>query len=174
MRAARLPLALSGLGALAGLALLLLGIPEPSALAGIAGLAVAHALFHAGERGRAGGRYATFALRIAVAMPLLLGFPLLSAPNPLVAALGFAWALGAVGVALGLFAPWAGLYAALAFPLALPVGGVPAYLALSLGALALAVTTDDTLSVDGWLRARRGGLFPTLRTEVVLEERPGR
>jgi hypothetical protein len=173
-----LPLAGAGL---AGLAFLRADL----ALAvGLAGAATALALLGPGpwsagtrlrlRRGRdvlaPARRYAPFALRLALAAPLLGGGLVLMRGPLLAQALGVAWVLGGFAVALGFLAPWAGLYAALALPLAVPLGASPAWAGLALAGFALMFMDDERLALDGRL-TRRGGLFPTVRSEVVLGER---
>lgn len=118
--------------------------------------------------------YSAFSLRIPLAfvlMPVGVSFAV-RGPFP-VQLLGFVFiAVGAV-VALGFLTPWAALAAALVFPLAVPVTGQGLWFAMSFGALALMFIDDTRVSVDQHLR-RRGGLFPRVKREVVLEPMPGR
>jgi len=119
-------------------------------------------------------QYSAFSLRLPLAfvlMPVGLSF-VLGGTFP-VALLGVAWmAVGAV-VALGLLTPWAALAAAFVFPLAVPATGSTLWFAMAFGGLALAFIDDDRVSLDERLK-RRGGLFPRVRREVVLEPAPVR
>ena len=174
MRAARpvaeaWPAPVLALGLLVGLGgALAAGFVEAFEAAGLAGAALALALLALRRRRHAAGAYAVFALRLALALPLLTGGMALLRGPVLAQALGVAWLAGGLLLALGLLTPWVALYAALAMPLALRFGGSAAWVGLAVAALALALADDDRLSLDGLL-APRGGLFPTLRVEVLLE-----
>ncbi|HEV8359676.1 MAG TPA: hypothetical protein VGR28_04385 [Candidatus Thermoplasmatota archaeon] len=165
MRARSLARGLVGLGFIIAVAGLFLGRWAPPALAATLGLGAGLLLLLSPRE-----RYGPFALRVALAVALLAGGHLLTgAPLLLVAALGVAWMAVGVALALGFLTPWSALVAAIAFLLLLPYG----YLApagFAVAALGLALLDDDTLALDARL-ARRGGLFPSVRHEVVLERR---
>jgi len=115
-------------------------------------------------------RFVPYALRISLALALLTqGTLLLFTGAFLAQAVGAVWLVLGLAVACGFLTGWAALASALALPLALRFGftrSVP----LALGALALALAADSWFALDAWL-ARRGGLFPSVEQEVVLERR---
>jgi hypothetical protein len=162
MRAADLARWLLIAASVAVLPALLLDRGTPPEWAAFAGLVVALAL------GWRRDRHAVFALRMAIALLLLAEGHLLAAQGPLlVQAVGVVWMAVGIAVAAGFLAAWAAVVAALVLPLALRAGLV-APAAFALAALALALSDDDTLALDAWL-ARRGGLFPVVKQEVVVE-----
>lgn len=168
--AARLQLALLGLALAAGIASTLTQAVDSAALPALGGVGVALVLLLVARRGVSEARYATFTLRIALAIALLGGATLLWDAGLMAQAVAVVWAAGGLALALGFLTPWAALYAALFLPVALRFGGGFAWLGLASAALGLALSDDDTLAADAWL-ARRGGVFPVVRREVVVEPR---
>jgi uncharacterized membrane protein YphA (DoxX/SURF4 family) len=111
----------------------------------------------------------SFAFRFPYSFALLvIGELFVLRGDPLVAALGVAWMLGGLALALGFLTPWTALYCALVIPLAIPATGSWFWLAPAVGVLPVALVQDDRITLDRLL-ARRGGLFPAFRREVVLE-----
>lgn len=137
-----------------------LGPPGKAAALGAAGFARQRTFY---------ADYRAYTYRMPLAFILLTaGLLFLLRGTVLVQALGVAWLAVGLAIAIGFLTPWAAVVAAFAFPLAAPATGQWFWLGLGLCVLALAFVEDDRVSLDRRLR-RRGGLFPTMRREVVLE-----
>jgi hypothetical protein len=118
--------------------------------------------------------YVGFVLRVGLALALVTqGLLLLLFAPLLYQALGLAWLAWGAALALGVFTGWAALTAAPLLLLGAPFDPALAPLAMGAVALALLAQPGERIAFDPRLE-RRGGLFPTLRREVVLEERGGR
>lgn len=116
--------------------------------------------------------YSAFSLRLPLAFTMMpVGVSFLVRGPFAAQLLGVVFLGVGAFVAAGFLTPWAALAAALVMPLAVPLTGNGLWFALAWGALALAFIDDTRVSVDQHLR-KRGGLFPRVTREVVVEPKP--